>query len=188
MVWFYLLSLIFNPLRTVSFQSHYGLILSRHPASPPLWQLRQLSIPLWSDFIRVRSAGGWLIREGCTFNPTMVWFYQVPFSHFTPSRTHFQSHYGLILSTSVSLYGIFVKNLSIPLWSDFIVAAEYLRCVPRCFQSHYGLILSSSNFFSAVFRSSAFNPTMVWFYQRNSVWRDKSDYWLSIPLWSDFIE
>ncbi len=100
------------------FQSHYGLILSVVVAVAPL--------PTIS-----------------TFNPTMVWFYQVLFDLFQHSRlsiplwsdfilssawsnlpgVHFQSHYGLILSLFQSWEPLRVKLLSIPLWSDFIFRA-----------------------------------------------------------------
>ena len=55
-----------------SFQSHYGLILSR--TNLDFWTPSTfLSIPLWSDFISLLT---WTGRNtGSPFNPTMVWFY-----------------------------------------------------------------------------------------------------------------
>ena len=57
----------------VSFQSHYGLILSL----------------IWLQEDKGERA----------FNPTMVWFYLTTNNFFNFSAEHFQSHYGLILST-----------------------------------------------------------------------------------------
>ena len=50
MVWFYHQQAVHTELDSISFQSHYGLILSQTycPIAPPQ---PQLSIPLWSDFI-----------------------------------------------------------------------------------------------------------------------------------------
>ena len=57
------------------------------------------------------------------------------------------------------------SSLSIPLWSDFIVAdAQHKSDVRDSFQSHYGLILSGSGDLERI--------------------KGKE---LSIPLWSDFI-
>ena len=144
----------------------------------------------------------------------MVWFYpeKVEFSLF-PSKKVFQSHYGLILSPfpragsaverstfNPTMVWFYLRNqvgksvvfsiLSIPLWSDFIIAVERLeKYLKKNFQSHYGLILSKlRNKKRSQQRNRAFNPTMVWFY----LWacylfqiftRSR----LSIPLWSDFI-
>ncbi len=123
-----------------------------------------LSIPLWSDFIsEVKLTSG-------------------------PPITFFQSHYGLILSTSnfhSSLCYFFTFNptmvwfyrryngkrgrehswLSIPLWSDFIRDPNigiFGECL--CFQSHYGLILSRWSSSAVWVERASFNPTMVWFY------------------------
>ena len=132
---------------------------------------------------------GSLLRNW-TFNPTMVWFYRI----------------------SVSLYGIFVKNLSIPLWSDFISAIYSLRdfceeflSIPlwsdfirqfRCSSSTKSSFLSIplwSDFillFDFPYNSDiiTFNPTMVWFYRAQRRAEEARRRALSIPLWSDFIE
>ena len=54
------------------------------------------------------------------------------------------------------------------------------------FQSHYGLILSLWCC-NRVRVECAFNPTMVWFYLPCNCVRVVIAYYLSIPLWSDFI-
>ena len=84
-------------LRSNRFQSHYGLILS-YVVRRNDERVKELSIPLWSDFIKVDhppfdihiiffqshyglilsarwSSTSW--KAGTTFNPTMVWFYQL---------------------------------------------------------------------------------------------------------------
>ena len=102
-----------------------------------------LSIPLWSDFIKIQNINEEYIL--CTFNPTMVWFYPcIVFNKDFPEMPSFNP-------TMVWFYPypIFKKLtlcyvLSIPLWSDFIVGTEtYVTAVGLPFQSHYGLILSS---------------------------------------------
>ena len=120
----------------------------------------------------------------------MVWFYR----HFRFSALRrwerFQSHYGLILSG---------------LWDNEIVSELTV------FQSHYGLILSKICcsylrwgvktfnptmvwFYPVVPRfrlrsrfRTPFNPTMVWFYQLEYEVESVEQSFLSIPLWSDFI-
>ena len=118
-------------------------------------------------------------------------------------RRSFQSHYGLILSIwARSLLSGAGVNLSIPLWSDFIVRKmEELEIIEINFQSHYGLILSNfrrgqngkrnSHFqshYGLILSQSTtsckcgafhpFNPTMVWFYhmRRETRWRIKNDF------------
>ena len=78
-----------------------------------------LSIPLWSDFIKVQKK---------------LW---------RMTTYSFQSHYGLILSLVAWYCLLNFNNLSIPLWSDFIllVLQKFFPEIP-VFQSHYGLILS----------------------------------------------
>ena len=165
MVWFYL-SLIINsePLAVVS-----------------------LSIPLWSDFIRIKDI-----------------------TYCKPDKI-FQSHYGLILSQLLSPDSNFCAVLSIPLWSDFITGAYWrvssssisfnptmvwfylltlftlflnfaLLSIPLWsdfitkerrlrfelnipFQSHYGLILSQCSSIHLSWSRRSFNPILVWFYQ-----------------------
>ena len=102
---------------------------------------------------------------------------------------NFQSHYGLILSRQE--HGGY-------------------RWFQRYFQSHYGLILSDLQrrlyiaefgtfnptmvwFYREkhsrnLFRLASFNPTMVWFYHELPQTGDMTDAFLSIPLWSDFID
>ncbi len=119
----------------------------------------------------------------------MVWFYRIFQSNLSLlASVNFQSHYGLILSSSTlpallttrfdfqSHYGLIlschavnfhsaVSALSIPLWSDFI-------CITRT-QNR------AQNY--------PFNPTMVWFYPFPRPWERSRGGCLSIPLWSDFI-
>ncbi len=57
-----------------------------------------LSIPLWSDFIFDYFKTKFL--EKAPFNPTMVWFYRSMCLLAVRLSSYFQSHYGLILSTS----------------------------------------------------------------------------------------
>ena len=125
--------------------------------------LRCLSIPLWSDFITISTvapAGIGIIfqshyglilsndpdriREAKekTFNPTMVWFYQVILEFKSLTTSFFQSHYGLILSQKRKNTLLIFTLLSIPLWSDFITK---------------DLAYIDEN-------GNSFNPTMVWFY------------------------
>ena len=163
MVWFYQKSVPLFRVRTYSFQSHYGLILSNYN---------------FRNIYQVINS----------FNPTMVWFYQTCFRDDKYS----------------------ISELSIPLWSDFILPIEPgFATAAAPFQSHYGLILSPYNNQETPIIPYSFNPTMVWFYLwKESVIRDsnknfQSHYglilspctcrgetaWsgLSIPLWSNFI-
>ena len=187
MVWFYPVS---SPHDVVSFTS--------------------LSIPLWSDFISAAFPRPWersrafnptiglILSRGlyriCSgtflpFNPTMVWFY--------PEIVKYAEKAGMdaFNPTMVWFYparferaGGQVRELSIPLWSDFIAIEFRISVFPTPnFQSHYGLILSyrtiSLKIFSVIRLSiplwsdfifiytslhvcgkSPFNPTMVWFY------------------------
>ena len=96
MVWFYLLTWVllslqgtvtFNPTMVWFYQNFRRKACFQHAL---------LSIPLWSDFIKV-----FIIDEKNeihAFNPTMVWFYRVP----------------------EQTLDLFPAQLSIPLWSDFI--------------------------------------------------------------------
>ena len=153
---------MFTMRRTCSFQSHFGLILSRGRLWRE-WLYQELSIPFWSDFIgntdeqdnggyeSFQSHFGLILSyftfrkesvQNSSFNPILVWFYPVKEAMRYPN----------------------CKSLSIPFWSDFI---------PRLLlQQRY--ILQS------------FNPILVWFYHSRhfgvSTWKI-----LSIPFWSDFI-
>ena len=108
----------YSPFSWINFQSHFGLILSRHTASgissnheifqshfglilscitkQIIYFVSILSIPFWSDFIK-RQDGS---QTSCTksFNPILVWFYLwfAPIESISPYT--FQSHFGLILS------------------------------------------------------------------------------------------
>ena len=145
-----------------NFQSHYGLILSSFNKLS-VHYYNELSIPLWSDFILHISFNRFSILDffqshyglilsgqkvliftmfSTTFNPTMVWFYQV----------------------KEVIEKIKELELSIPLWSDFIVRP----------------------FTKKIFCHKPFNPTMVWFYRRFGFGSRRVSR-LSIPLWSDFI-
>ncbi len=95
----------------------------------------------------------------------MVWFYQEMAGNSWYGRQNFQSHYGLILSQSISRNRISRRVLSIPLWSDFI-AVENDNVQRQQF---------------------SFNPTMVWFYLLMRTRQPTNSLTLSIPLWSDFI-
>ena len=145
-----------------------------------------LSIPLWSDFILYTQSG--------------ITIHSLPF----------QSHYGLILSlikcvteiincypfnpTMVWFYLTTYRGssswaeLSIPLWSDFI-EQEYDMSgkSENGFQSHYGLILSITTYDDLSEYLATFNPTMVWFYRACVFGLRGTGFFLSIPLWSDFI-
>ena len=176
--------------RVITFQSHFGLILSTtsiayHPqldiAFNPIlvWfyhfivQLFQpfqtvlpLSIPFWSDFIHYHLLT-FNTSNTHSFNPILVWFY-----HFSSS---------ICLSSS--------SVLSIPFWSDFInillpgAVTEEVTFNPilvwfylfrshspfflvRDFQSHFGLILSFMWNWHRMSERSTFNPILVWFYRR----------------------
>ena len=62
-------------------------------------------------------------RKTRTFNPTMVWFYPIDAVRewCETGEVAFQSHYGLILSLSKLSVHVRFFDLSIPLWSDFII-------------------------------------------------------------------
>ena len=163
MVWFYRKHLTESFICEKTFQSHYGLILSRDESNR-IQYLTFNPTMVWfyqNEYDRITTDLTY------PFNPTMVWFYRNANDNLHARRTSgFQSHYGLILSkrllrmleihrrtfnpTMVWFYHMIAFDdellyidLSIPLWSDFIVL---LLCVKRDF-SHA----------------------------------------LSIPLWSDFI-
>ena len=150
-------------------------------------RILRLSIPLWSDFIRILgvyyyikkysfqshyglilSPRGWDSRfsESYTFNPTMVWFYHFRVQLIDYAYISFQSHYGLILSSDR--------------WSHSRGSNIY-------FQSHYGLILSEGLTPDVEECIDSFNPTMVWFYHSTFLASAYLAVFLSIPLWSDFI-
>ena len=160
------------------------------------WELRwirdsldilQLSIPLWSDFIDkikipqptiiicFQSHYGLILsvskaqlgqRNPETFNPTMVWFYQIVRGYKKGGE----------------------KLLSIPLWSDFI-----MRTLKAAKESRLMLSIPLwSDFihllmFLLFFLLFSFNPTMVWFYRAERAKTAERRARLSIPLWSDFI-
>ncbi len=78
--------------------------------------------------------------------------------------------------------------LSIPLWSDFILFDEKIRCsYLRCFQSHYGLILSIWLLTDFMHLNDTFQShyglILSWGFGMPRIRLKK----LSIPLWSDFI-
>ena len=149
-----------------------------------------LSIPLWSDFITERNQFR-ILHSLLPFNPTMVWFYPWTPPLYAEAYGCFQSHYGLILSSSVhndrrkrdstfnpTMVWFYQKTKIVPLitlhsfnptmvW--FYLCENFLKKFFRLygFQSHYGLILSC-NYDVATLH---YLPTL-----------------LSIPLWSDFIK
>ena len=75
LVWFYLLSFSTTSTACLSFQSHFGLILSIYTKHTNR-KHKNLSIPFWSDFIS-------FIGKSCKF-----------------ASLSFQSHFGLILSSN----------------------------------------------------------------------------------------
>ena len=192
MVWFYLIKwkVVTGSVLLPAFQSHYGLILSEqrvkllwnllrsfnptmvwfYPGnsserSTNCWLLRLLSIPLWSDFIQGSYFHRVLTMSGLSIPLWSDFILHLCFHLFTV-HYYFQSHYGLILSM---LWKITASTSSVS------------------FQSHYGLILSVIITVSPHTTLSPFNPTMVWFYHVHCC-RLHYFYWfLSIPLWSDFI-
>ena len=125
------------------------------------------------------------------FNPILVWFYQ-----------------GLRLQRYGNL-----GELSIPFWSDFILAENPNKLLDAikafnpilvwfyhtslnacigikrhtCFQSHFGLILSLGSPLYIDHQILPFNPILVWFYLINSSIIQFTILFLSIPFWSDFI-
>ena len=118
----------------------------------------------------------------------MVWFYLTTWTGRAFLRTHFQSHYGLILSTLFTCRFTSITCLSIPLWSDFIAQKKLQKWLDWLhFQSHYGLILSARRYLRNRPNRLAFNPTMVWFYPKFCPEFLILSRHLSIPLWSDFI-
>ena len=77
--------------------------------------------------------------------------------------------------------------LSIPFWSDFISNPNvpYITTI-LAFQSHFGLILSNLNADLISALQEAFNPILVWFYQRSSKkarWRTKCPPFNPILVW-----
>ena len=121
-----------------------------------------LSIPSWSDLIRMGKAGREKTRQ--TFNPILVWFYQIEKSGKVEEVVDFQSHLGLILSSWRSGSVSRREELSIPSWSDFIKSLLFPGWgLISIFQSHLGLILSSlCDCWCWLW--DAFNPILVWFY------------------------
>ena len=184
MVWFYPAWNAVALKDQISFQSHYGLILSSWQRSKNKGLLI-LSIPLWSDFIRRFHAVKLL------------------------EKSIFQSHYGLILSTSIIQHNGSQRKLSIPLWSDFIsspYASASMRALAfnptmvwfyleksvithRCgsyFQSHYGLILSKWKVGEVRPHGTLSIPLWSDFITEKAA-KMAGLLTLSIPLWSDFI-
>ena len=163
MVWFYpkpfasslsRCHLAFNPTMVWFYHTTVTRIACNNP---------NLSIPLWSDFIKVAFDLG------------------------IELSSNFQSHYGLILSLFPRDTYTKCSRLSIPLWSDFILILTILSpLLPLIFQSHYGLILSQASMIRESLKQNfqshyglilsllqraqtwkrllSFNPTMVWFY------------------------
>ncbi len=158
-----------------SFQSHYGLILSNPPYN--VLFTGALSIPLWSDFIQARLF--LCISVFLTFNPTMVWFYLVEELRgeykgiadvtFNPTMVWFYHESPFVYFTSVNI--TFNPTM---VWFYPSSPSSFLKYL-YFFQSHYGLILSHRTSRMQFMLSWSFNPTMVWFYllkfKSNPVWR-----------------
>ncbi len=170
-----------------SFQSHYGLILSK------LINIRQkISFiafnPTMVWFYLVIAVYTKLIEIFMTFNPTMVWFY----------RNHYNEVRWRSIRLSIPLWSDFISGhsfsgwlvlrsfLSIPLWSDFISKSDVaFNKTRRNFQSHYGLILSQVITGREQRRGKLSIPLWSDFISHSH--RRFSADELSIPLWSDFI-
>ena len=150
-----------------SFQSHYGLILSHCNFKRTWWWLATKSFNPTMVWFYLKFILSFILVYTLSFNPTMVWFYHKEVRKNDQKNRCFQSHYGLILSvlelsenfvipkpfnpTMVWFYRNTGHNswftycytkLSIPLWSDFILAKKFNGFCFSDFQSHYGLILS----------------------------------------------
>ena len=124
-----------------------------------------LSIPLWSDFINQKRIQ-WVRRE----------------------LNVFQSHYGLILSRYEGYKVCHKPRLSIPLWSDFIcILYHFIGSFLKTFNPTMVWFYLRYTSFSIAHYVNTFNPTMVWFYRLSSS-NFFSAVFLSIPLWSDFID
>ncbi len=146
-----------------------------------------LSIPLWSDFIKFRKTNR--IHTYIPFNPTMVWFYHttvvsefvrifvlsIPlWSDFIADVGEvgvwlpfvFQSHYGLILSSTIFelLNSLYPFNPTMVWFYLEDITWGTIDDIDNDFQSHYGLILSIEQAKKAIADMPTFNPTMVWFY------------------------
>ena len=106
------------------FQSHYGLILST-------WAVVATLSRIW------------------TFNPTMVWFYlnALPSTDSPLTFTFNPTMVWFYLKMRHPGWLSWVSELSIPLWSDFIIDNEGTR----------------------VSKEVPFNPTMVWFYLKSTM-------------------
>ena len=155
-----------------SFQSHYGLILSRPVrAGRPAGSQAFNPTMVWFYLETINAVDSGKEFAAFTFNPTMVWFYLRYITRTIKSMNETISlAYATFNPTMVWFYLLqkIVKQkwkLSIPLWSDFI-SLNRIMSTPSTliFQSHYGLILSRC---------------------RRKLRSGRS--LLSIPLWSDFI-
>ncbi len=122
------------------------------------------------------------------FNPILVWFYPTATAVLSCEHTHFQSHFGLILSCEntfrerrqppsfnpilVWFYPVLtsipssLNSLSIPFWSDFIESPSPVWPL--------SILSLSIPFWSDFIAQGFFNH--LWDFRR-----------LSIPFWSDFI-
>ena len=124
-----------------------------------------------------------------TFNPTMVWFYQIKdtITEFTAKLLSIPLWSDFIMYVIIlQQYGEF--QLSIPLWSDFIVQQNNHRCrhQPRLSIPLWSDFISL-HLFVILYLCLSFNPTMVWFYPSFLSFTSLLFILLSIPLWSDFI-
>ena len=98
LVWFYLFARASDKTKAVSFQSHFGLILSRKCFRNMLWTRISFNpILVWFYLMNIREYNN-EIRKA--FNPILVWFYQSKKLKIPEKDVKiFQSHFGLILST-----------------------------------------------------------------------------------------
>ena len=164
LVWFYLDERDKRNSRTISFQSHFGLILSLSNQN----EVFDFFDDFQSHFGLILSIAEMMLRvfSESAFNPILVWFY---------------------LLTTARL-NMTLSQLSIPFWSDFISCCNVLSLPSqRNFQSHFGLILSHVGVDGKRLKRIAFNPILVWFYQELQSCCFVCWSCLSIPFWSDFI-
>ena len=137
---------VVNP--ALIFQSHYGLILSLTPLRPFLsflhtfnptmvWFYPKRSNISFTSSSLFQSHYGLILSENCTikkdrmiltFNPTMVWFYLVELSDVKLCATCFAFNPTMVWFYHKPIHDVPAcrKELSIPLWSDFIF---FLSCI-----------------------------------------------------------
>ncbi len=188
--WSDFISVVSSVLTAVilSFQSHFGLILSQchwccvrkcyHPLSIPFWSdfildltvilinyTCSLSIPFWSDFI------SW----DCTsanFHPVIL---SIPFwSDFIEttrvrqlsltSQTTFNPILVWFYPKGKTAWSQCLRTFNPILVWFYLLSVNTDKIVIDVFQSHFGLILSGVCTLALALLLPAFNPILVWFY------------------------